>query len=1181
MTKCKYFTYFNTNQEIKMYKKNIKVGALVLALSFSVANLQGPLHTNTVYASEVGAPASEDSAVDTSSLETLVDDSENVKKSKKYNNATLSEKKAYDEAIANASNELKNDNSDNIEKLQKAIEDAKDNLSGNVYVTSDARDGLSSTIAMANKLAADEALDEDNKNSLSDAINKAKDILANVEKSVSDIDAANSDLASLIDKIVNEKNLDASKYILSGDELSDLESAELAAYGKARSKLLELINNAKKFHDANKSAGFANKLADAINAGVDVYNNVNAETDALQKAYHGLNKALSDAQLAKDENNTELSRLKSSLESLVNENFDGKEKANKIAQSTYDNARAYGKQILENKAAKPDDYQRAIKSINMAKLALKPVETKTIDDGKTDLQRAIEKLDGLIAEADTIKNSDEYKNADKDSKDAYDIAIEEAKKLSEKDKESLDKVNSAIGLIEAAKVGFGKTSDENEELKAEAKSLLDKLNTYTSDKKNVESSNSYRQANDDLKTAYDEAIDEALALQTKKANEKSITLEELKTAVDKVEKALKDIGYDAKTTYPNDLQALVDEANEFKQKEEFVNKANSDKEYEKTLASDYSKLIEAAKKYLESGKNDQAVLDDYINRINDIKMAILGQISQVELDLRGELRKANRLISKESFKTAESSADKDKKKIADDYKALIEKANSIIANENRSDADMSKLVEDLKNARTVIENLDPQNIAIAKINDYMELIRKVYNHPKYAKVAQNNKTRLENAVKAVEETDFTKEVPQDKLDSLISDLEAGLNASDIKAIVEEIKKNKETKLEDLVVKDLLEVAKEVQNHPDFNGVTQTNKKSLNEALVALEAAIESNNQEDIEAAKTRLISMLNAQDIKRITQEVLAQRSGKTDTGLEKKTEQLQQLIAIGEKVQSHKNYEAIKDELKEELADAISKAKAAVITEDASKIDQAFNKLNEVLAKEEFKDILKDIKDSMVNDYKTKINEFIKGDASFRREIKYIKAQKSLKEAYIKALDDAKKLIEKSDASSEEMKDAYDKLFEARKELDGDKFEERFEALAKKYKDNSDKITDSKVKAALADKINALNEDGKTMDDLIAVENELTKALPKEGKVSVTTTGGRVQTPVTTTSTKTVPVTTTKNVPTTVTPGSVVRTGIDSVIGYVAVLAIAILGYVFVSKKGKKDNTTDKNEKYQGDKNE
>ena len=1161
-----------------MYKRNIKVGALVLALSFSVANLQGPVNTNTVYASEVSAPASEDSTVDTSSLKTLVDESENVKKSKKYNNANASEKKAYDDAIANASSELKNENPDNIEKLYNAIVGAKKNLSGNVYVTSDARDGLSSTIAMANKLAADKALDEASKNSLTDAINKAKDILANVEKSVSDIDAENSKLASLIDKIINEKKLDASKYILSGDELSNLKSADIAAYGKARTNLYELIDSSKKFHDANQNAGFANKLADAINAGVGVYNDVNSETDDLQKAYKSLNEALSEAQVGKDKNNTEASRLKSSLESLVNENFAGKEKANKIAQSTYDSALANGKKVLENKDASPAEYQKAIKSISMAKLALKPVETKTIDDGKTGLQRAIEKLDRLIAEADTIKNSDEYKNAEKTSKDTYDIAIEEAKKLSEKDRESLEKVNSAIGLIESAKVDFGKTSDDNEELMAEAKALLDKLNTYTSDKGNVKLSNSYRKADDKFKTAYDQAIDEALESQTKKAGGKAITLKELKTAVDKVEKALKDIGYDAKTTYPNDLQALVDEADEFKQKKEFVNKANSDDEYEKTLVSDYSKLIEDAKKYLDSEQNDQATLDNYVNRINDLKMAILGQISQVELDLRGELRKAKHLISTEAFKTAESSADKDKKKIADDYKELIEKADNIIANEKRTDADMAKLVEDLKNTRIVIENFDPQNITIAKINDYMELIRKVFAHPKYLNVAQNNKTRLEKAVKAVEDTDFTKEVPKDKLDSLISNLEAGLNASDIKAIVEEIKNNTD-KLEDLIVKKLLDLAKEVQKDSDYLDVSPTQKISFEEALNALEKAIAANNQKDIESARTRLIDTLNASTIKPITDKILAKMGGNADS--KEEIDQLTNLISIGEKVQSHKDYPAIDDTLKKDLTDAISLAKDAINSKDAGKINQALNKLREILNKKEFESILKDIKDAMVNDYKEKINDFIKGDASFRREIKYIKAQKSLKEAYIKALDDAKKIVEKSDASSEEIKEVYDKLFNARKELDGDKFEERLEALANKYKDNSDKITDAKIKAALADKINALNEDGKTMDDLIAVENELTKALPKEGKVSVTTTGGRVQTPVTTTSTKTVPVTTTKNVPTTVTPGSIVRTGIDSVIGYVAVLAIAILGYVFVAKKGKKDNTSDKKEKYEGDKND
>lgn len=1158
-----------------MYKKNIKVGALVLALSFSVANLQGPLHTNTVYASEVGAPASENSTVDTNSLRSLVDESENVKKSKKYNNATTSEKKAYDDAIANASSELSKDNPDNIEKLHKAIVDAKNNLSGNVYVTSDARDGLSSTIAMASKLAADEALDETSKNSLTDAINKAKDILANVEKSVNDIDATNSDLASLIDKIVNEKNLDASKYILSGDELSDLESAELAAYGKARTKLLELINNAKKFHDANKSAGFANKLADAINVGVGVYNDVNSETIDLQKAYESLNKALSDGQLAKDENNTELSRLKSSLDSLVNENFAGKEKANKVAQSTYDNALAYGKQILEKKSANPDEYQRAIKSISMAKLALKPVETKTIDDGKTDLQRAIEKLDRLIAEADTIKNSDEYKNAEKTSKDTYDIAIEDAKKTKKEDKDSLDKVNSAIGLIESAKVGFGKTSDDNEELKAEAKALLDKLNTYTSDKENVQSSNSYRQAKDDLKTAYDEAIKEALDLQTKKANENAITLAELKTAVDKVEKALKDIGYDAKTTYPNDLQALVDEADEFKQKEEFVNKANSGDEYEKTLVSDYSKLIEAAKKYLDSEQNDQATLDNYVNRINDLKMAILGQISQVELNLRGELRKAKHLISTEAFKKAESSADKDKKKIADDYKELIEKANSIIANEKRTDADMSKLVEDLRNARIVFESPTDRNLAIVKIREHVDLAKKVFAHPKYKDVPQDSKDMLEKVASRA----ITEDTSDQDVNSILSDYEAAFNAPGIKEIVKEITKSRD--LWDLKVKDLVDLAKEVQKDSDYLDVSPTQKKSFEEALYALEKAISDNNQEDIELARTRLIDTLNASTIKPITDKILAKMGGNSDS--KEEINQLINLISIGEKVQSHKDYKAIDDSLKKDLTDAISQAKDALNSKDAGKINQALNKLREILDKKEFESILKDIKDSMVNDYKTKINEFIKGDASFRREIKYIKAQKSLKEAYIKALDDAKKIVEKSDASSEEIKEVYEKLFNARKELDGDKFEERLEALAKKYKDNSDKITDAKIKAALADKINSLNEDGKTMDDLIAVENELTKALPKEGKVSVTTTGGRVQTPVTTSTTKTVPVTTTKNVPTTVTPGSIVRTGIDSVIGYVAVLAIAILGYVFVAKKGKKDNTSDKKEKktYEGDKNE
>ena len=110
-------------------------------------------------------------------------------------------------------------------------------------------------------------------------------------------------------------------------------------------------------------------------------------------------------------------------------------------------------------------------------------------------------------------------------------------------------------------------------------------------------------------------------------------------------------------------------------------------------------------------------------------------------------------------------------------------------------------------------------------------------------------------------------------------------------------------------------------------------------------------------------------------------------------------------------------------------------------------------------------------------------------------------------------------------------------------------------------------------------------MDDLVEVETQLTNALPKDGaRVTVQTTGsGTVQSPGQRATTRTVPVTTTKTVPATVTPGSIVRTGIESVLGYVLVLGIAILGYIFIVKKDKdskrKANKIDRKVTYQGDK--
>ena len=96
-------------------------------------------------------------------------------------------------------------------------------------------------------------------------------------------------------------------------------------------------------------------------------------------------------------------------------------------------------------------------------------------------------------------------------------------------------------------------------------------------------------------------------------------------------------------------------------------------------------------------------------------------------------------------------------------------------------------------------------------------------------------------------------------------------------------------------------------------------------------------------------------------------------------------------------------------------------------------------------------------------------------------------------------------------------------------------------------------------------------MDDLLAVESELNKAIPKGGVSGSNTPASSTTTTETKTvpkaTTKTTPVTTTKKVPATVNPGSIVRTGIKSLVGVVVVLAVAVGAFVVTG------NNKDKNE--------
>lgn len=174
--------------------------------------------------------------------------------------------------------------------------------------------------------------------------------------------------------------------------------------------------------------------------------------------------------------------------------------------------------------------------------------------------------------------------------------------------------------------------------------------------------------------------------------------------------------------------------------------------------------------------------------------------------------------------------------------------------------------------------------------------------------------------------------------------------------------------------------------------------------------------------------------------------------------------------------------------------------------------------------------------------------------------------------MEEAKAILNKENASEEELKTASTNLVNALNALDGNQFAARVEKLKEKYKKEGSNITDANKKAAVEEKLKALEDENATMDDLLAAEKELENALKLNGSSTpVTTSTTTTTTPVSGTTTTTTPVTTTKQVPTTVNPGSIVRTGIKSLVGVAVVLVVALGAFALTGK-----NKKNKNEKTQ-----
>lgn len=1185
-----------------MKNKKLYAGALTLAISLSTIIPGERLDlSTTAYATEINNNESESeiensqAMADTTALaektsdekkkdlKNLIDEKDAVHNSSRYVNASKAEQATYDQAISQAESFYKSDNLANIDKLITDINDAKLNLGANLRATASNRDALTVNIAIAYKLSQSSKVYGDNYHKLQKAIDTAKQALVNTEALEDDIIKENEKLAKLIDDIIKATNTNPDDIGLTDKELNELGTDDKLAYAKSLDNLYKLHNQAYQFVESDTFKNFTNQalkdsLVKELNNSAEIYNNTNSEKDKIDGAYNSLSLAYNQVLTAIDESNSQVNRLKKDLEKLINDYdaFKNDNKylaANKASVATYNTAISHGNSVYNSDNPSIAQLEEAIRKISIAKLAVVPAKTVTIDkpnqptNPSTDDKDKItsEQLKKLVDESENIKKEDKYTKASAENKKKYDDAINNAKEILKDNNPTADQLKEAYSKVIEAKDNLKAENTLPDDVKAE----LETLETFVNNKDLVKDDSSYKNANEDKKKAYDQAITKAQELITaSKDQSKTPSLEEAKSIVFEILRALEDLGYN-KATYPDNLQEIIDEAEKFKQHPSYRLKSLSTDEADKKLVSNYNQLIDQAKQLMSTSNPTEASKKAFINRINDVKKAIVGEISVAELNLRALIANDNQFTNSSEYLTAANGNDKDLKQLSEDYKKYIEEAKSLVDSSDKTEVKIKELLNKLETTINTITKETVKPNTIEGIKALLKDAEKAKNHKDYSKVAQQRRENLEKAIEEAQKILEKANHSEKEIKDAYSALDAALRPDDIQKL---INPNKEKDLADLSLEELIDLAKKVLDHPDYKDVGASQGKSLTDAIIASENAKNGDDDKAKKEAKENLLGALRQNEISPIVKKILANTP--SVSGESKAKEDLRKLIALAEKVMAHKDYEKLDKDAKDNLTRALNEAKEAIKTDNEKDITVKGVALERVLKDKAFKDIIKEInKTGNLATPKEIIEKIANEDNNFRKSDKYSKAQKSLREAYDKALEDAKKVLADPNAKEDDLKRASEALVKAVNNLDGDKYQEKLKALKAKYEKNKKSIS-RENQNTIEEYFKKLEENkDATMDDLILAEKTLDQAIPKvTGTSTPVTTTRTTTTTVPTTTTTTTPVTTTSKVPATVSPGSVVRTGINSVAKVAVVLLVALGVYTGLSKKDGKNKKQGEN---------
>ena len=454
-----------------------------------------------------------------------------------------------------------------------------------------------------------------------------------------------------------------------------IQNAQKALTGKETDKkaLQKAVDDASKVESSdnytNADARLQNDYQAAIKAGQGILSKENATQTEVDNALTTINNA-------KDALNGDAKKAasKEALQKAVDEAPTVKSddaayyNGSAEAKTAYDDAISAGQTVLDNPDATATQITDALNAINTAKGNLKGEATD-----KAALQTAVDN-------SATVKESNNYTNADQTQKTAYDKAVTAAQTVLDKTNATQAEVNQALQDLETANRNL------NGDAKTEAANKA-ALEAAVKDAPNVRNTPAYYNGSEETQTAYNNAITAGQTV----LNEANPSASEVKNALDAINAAKDNLK--GKATNTEALETALTNANNAK---ETGNYTNADQANQEAL----NNAIIAGQEILKNTSATQAQVDSAAKAITD---AISG--------LNGDTNLAN----------AKTAATEDIQKALDTKTTEITDATNIDqATKDQLIADAKKAAEDANTAINQSTDTDTVNTAktegIANIN---------------------------------------------------------------------------------------------------------------------------------------------------------------------------------------------------------------------------------------------------------------------------------------------------------------------------------------------------------------------------------------------------------------------------------------------------------------------------------